>query len=223
MADVIVSPSDYVVGVLSRHGIAARRIYNIIDPGPFIYRRRRQLRPVFLTNRILEPLYNVDCILRAFCIIQQRYPEASLIIAHDGVCRAALEHHAELLGLHNTRFIGRVPHPEIPALYDSADIYLTSPDFDCMPGSLLECFASGLPLIASAVGGIPYIVKHEQTGLLIPPNDHEAMAANAFRLLEDPDLVERLTANARAELVRYSEPNIHREWIAVYRQLLASR
>jgi glycosyltransferase involved in cell wall biosynthesis len=222
LADVVISPSDYVVKVLADHGIAARRIYNMIDPSPFTFRRRRELQPVFLANRILEPLYNVDCVLRAFAIVQTRYPDAGLTIAHDGPSRAGLEQLARELKLRNTRFVGRVPHERIPELYDAADIYLTSPNVDCMPGSLVECFCSGLPVIATAVGGIPYIVEHERTGLLVRQDDHHAMADCAIRLLEDPGLVERLTDNARSCLERYSTNRIRDEWVALYHEIAST-
>ncbi|MGH9632459.1 MAG: glycosyltransferase family 4 protein [Bryobacteraceae bacterium] len=218
-ATVIISPSDYVVDVFARHGISARRIFNIIDVNRFTYRQRRKLRPVFMTNRILEPLYNVGCILRTFAIVQKHYPEANLTIAHDGMCRPELEQLARELGLNHTKFIGRVPHDKVPHLYDSADIYLTSPNIDCMPGSLLECFASGLPVVATKAGGIPYIVSHEQTGLLVDLNDHEAMAACCLRLLENPDLVERLTSRAREELDQYTWTPIRKQWVATYHEL----
>jgi glycosyltransferase involved in cell wall biosynthesis len=221
MADAIVSPSDYVVKVFAKHGIPAKRIFNIIDPTPFVFRQRRRLKPVFLTNRILEPLYNVECVLRAFALVQQRYPEASLTVAHSGPSRRGLERLARELRLRNTRFIGRVPYERTPQLYDEADIYLTSPNADCMPGSLIECFCSGLPVIATNVGGIPFIVEHERTGLLVDRNDHEAMAACAIRLLEDPALVERLTLNARTEVERYNAAGIRREWVTLYHEIAA--
>jgi glycosyltransferase involved in cell wall biosynthesis len=223
LADRVISPSEYVVRVFAGHGIPARRIFNIIDPTPFVLRWRRQLRPVFLTNRILEPLYNVECVLRAFALIQERYPEASLTVAHDGPSRPGLEKLAVDLGLRYTRFVGRVPHDKTPQLYDAADIYLTSPNIDCMPGSLLECFCSGLPVIATAVGGIPYIVEHERTGLLVEKDDHRGMADCAIRLLEDPDLVERLTRNARAEIESYDAQSIRKEWVALYHEIAAAR
>src|SRR6185436_16620091 len=131
-----------------------------------------------------------------FQIVQRQYPEARLTVAHDGPSRPELEALARRLELRNTEFIGRVPHSKIAALYDDADIYLTSPDFDCMPGSILECFASGLPVVATNAGGIPYIATDGETALLVPRDDHEAMARAAVRLLEDPGLVERLTRNA---------------------------
>jgi glycosyltransferase involved in cell wall biosynthesis len=220
LATVVVSPSDYVVDVFRRHGIPARRIYNILDSVPFIYRKRRQLRPAIMTNRILEPLYNVGCILRAFAIIQKRYPEATLTVAHDGCCRPELEALARELGLRNTEFVGRVPHTKVPALYDAADIYMTSPNFDCMPGSLLECFASGLPVIATGAGGIPFIVTHGVNGLLVDLNDHEGLAECAFRLLGDGDLVETLTRNGREELEKYSGDRVRGEWLKVYDELM---
>jgi glycosyltransferase involved in cell wall biosynthesis len=218
-AAVIVSPSDFVVDVLARHGVAARRIYNIADLERFPYRQRRHLRPVFLSNRGLEPTYNVQCILRAFALIQKQFPEASLTVAHDGPCRPRLESLAKELRLQNIRFIGHVPHDRIPELCDSAGIYLTSSNMDCMPVSLLECFASGLPAVATRAGGIPYMVEHGRTGLLVDIGDHEGMAAAAIRLLKDPELVMRLTSNAREEVKKYQWENLRDQWLGLYSHL----
>jgi glycosyltransferase involved in cell wall biosynthesis len=220
MMDVIVSNTPFLVDVFSRFGLRIRAIWNIIDANRFIYRQRSCLRPVFLHNRILEPLYNIQCSLRAFQIVQQRYPGASLTVGHDGPSRAELEAFARSLDLKNTRFIGAVPHSEVNALYDSADIYFTSPDFDCMPGSLLECFASGLPVVATAVGGIPYIAGEGETALLVPADDHRAMADAAFRLLEDPALVESLTKKARAHVEQFDAYSVRRQWTALYHEAL---
>jgi L-malate glycosyltransferase len=219
LAHEIVAPSGYLVDVFARYGMKISSISNILDSQPFLHRKRRKLRPVFLTNRILEPLYNVGCVLRAFHIVQNKYPNASLTIAHDGICRPELETLAKELGLRNTRFIGRVPHAKVPELYDAADIYLTSPDLDCMPGSILECFASGLPVVATKAGGIPYILQNEQTGLLVDCNDHETMARCCLRLLEDEELVERLTDRAYKEILRYDGDAVRQHWSSLYQKL----
>jgi L-malate glycosyltransferase len=223
LAHRVVTPSGFLVDVFGKYGISARSIFNIIDVSKFRYRKRCKLRPVFMTNRILEPLYNVDCVLRAFAIVQERYPEASLTIAHDGCCRPALEKLARELHLRNTRFIGRVPHDGVPDLYDSADIYLTTPNVDCMPGSLLECMASGLPIIATKAGGIPYIVKDRETALLVDINDHEAVAARAIELLDNPDLVEQLTAKGLEEVQRYHWAPVRDQWAALYHELATEK
>ncbi|MGH9662413.1 MAG: glycosyltransferase family 4 protein [Bryobacteraceae bacterium] len=222
LADAIVSPSAYVAAVFGSFGFPCRTIHNIIDLDQFRYRARRRLRPVFLANRGLEPLYNVACVLRAFARIQQRYPEARLTVAHDGPCRRDLEALAVELKLRHCEFVGRVPQERIVELCDQADVYLTAPDIDCMPGSLLECFASGLPVVATEAGGIPYMVEHERTGLLIPRNDDASLAAQAMRLLEDEELVERITSNARAECENYRWSRIREQWLGLYRELMRS-
>lgn len=220
MFDAVVSPSGFLVDVFAKFGLRIQTISNILDMQPFRYRRRGRLRAVFLHNRILEPLYNIPCSLRAFKMVQERYPEASLTVAHDGPSRAELEQYAADIGLKNTRFIGRVPHAQVADLYDAADIYFTSPDFDCMPGSILECFASGLPVVATNSGGIPYIASNEENAILVPTGDDRAMAQAAFRLLDDPALVDRLTANAYASCERFAEGPVREQWTALYRKLM---
>lgn len=219
LADAIVTPSAFLVDVFARYGIAAQSIFNIIDVSWFRYRERRKLAPRFLSNRGLEPLYNIECTLRAFALIQQRYPDASLTIAHDGFHRPVLEQLAEELKLRNTRFIGRVPHEDVAALYDSVDIYLTSPNIDNMPVSLLECLASGVPIVATRAGGIPYIVRDGETALLVDINDHEELASRAMDLLEDEDLVQHLTSRGLEEVKRYHWAPVREEWVALYRAL----
>ena len=219
LADAVVTPSGFLVDVFQKFGIQAQAIYNIIDMGRFHYRRRNPLRPVFMTNRGLEPLYNVGCVIRAFGIIQQHYPDASLTIAHDGACRGELEQLARDLQLKKVSFVGKVPQSQIAALYDEADIYLTSPNIDNMPLSLLESFASGLPVVATKVGGIPYILTNGETGLLVECGDHEAMAAKAMALLNDPQLADRLVENGHSQCRNYSWELIRAKWLNLYSRL----
>jgi glycosyltransferase involved in cell wall biosynthesis len=219
LADRLVTPSGFLVDVFRNHGMQARSIVNIIDTSRFIYRKRRKLRPIFMTNRILEPLYNVECILRAFSIIQKSYPDATLTIAHDGCSKPSLEKMALELKLENTRFIGRVPHERVTELYNAADIYLTSPNIDNMPVSLLECFAAGLPIVATKVGGIPYVATDRESALLVDINDHEALAARSIELLENPDLVEHITNGGLEAVKRYDPAPVREQWSALYREL----
>ena len=219
-AHAVVTPSGFLVDVFAEFGIAAREIRNFIDVSRFQWRDRGPLRPVFMTNRILEPLYNVPCILRAFRRIQDRYPEASLTLAHDGPLRDSLEGLTAKLKLQNVRFLGRVPPAGIPQLYDDAEIYLTTPNIDCMPGSLLECMASGLPIVATHAGGIPYIVRDEETALLVAIDDDEAVADRCFRLLKDQELVRGLAARGREAVAGYAPERSRDQWVALYRELL---
>jgi glycosyltransferase involved in cell wall biosynthesis len=93
-------------------------------------------------------------------------------------------------------------------------------DVDNMPNSLTECFAAGLPVVTTNAGGIPYMVKHGETGMMVPCGDHEGLAANAIRLLEDQELGVRIARRAREECAQYSWTLIKDQWLAVYRALV---
>ncbi|MGH7232658.1 MAG: glycosyltransferase family 4 protein [Nitrospiraceae bacterium] len=220
-ADVIVVPSGYLVDIFAKFGLRAHSIPNIVELDRFHFRKRIPLRPVFLTSRLLEPLYNVPCVLRAFSVIQRRISDASLTVAGDGWQRNELEELARELGLRNTKFIGRVPWDKMAELYDAADIYLTATDIDNMPSSVLECFASGLPVVTTDAGGVPYILRHEETGLMVRRGDHEALAASAIRLLENESLALAIADSAKKECHKYSWHQVRNEWLKLYRELIS--
>ena len=223
LVDEIAVPSGYLVDVFARFGLHARAIFNFVDTERFRFRVRNPLRPIFLSNRNFEPLYNVGCTLRAFARIQQRFPAARLTIAGDGPERAKLEKLAGDLSLRNTEFIGRVKPDRMHELYDAADIYLNSPNIDNMPGSIIEAFASGVPVVTTDAGGIPYIVTDGETGMLVQRDDDEALASRAIRLLEDGALASRIASNAREECRKYSWPAVRDEWLKLYREVAESR
>ncbi|HEY0077650.1 MAG TPA: glycosyltransferase family 4 protein [Pyrinomonadaceae bacterium] len=219
LADVIAVPSGYLVDVFARFGLRARQIFNIVELERYSFRERRPLRPVFLSNRNFEPLYNVACVLRAFAVIQRSFPEARLTLAGDGSQRAELESLARELELRNTQFLGRVPQKRMHELYDAADIFLNASNIDNMPGSIIEAFASGLPVVTTEAGGIPYIVTHGETGLLVPCGNHEALAANALGLLEDEALASKIAEAARRECRKYNWNAVRDEWLRLYHGL----
>ena len=217
LAHAIVVPSEFLVTVFSRFGLHAVAVANFIEPGRLPYRVRSQPGPRFLSNRNLEPLYNVACTLKAFHRIQRTFPEASLTVVGDGGQRHVLHRIASSLGVRHVTFAGRVSPEEMAKHYDAADIYLNSPSIDNMPLSIIEAFAVGLPVVSTDAGGIPFIAKHEENALLVPCNDDEALAAAALRLLREPDLAARLAAAARAEVLdRYTWPQVAEQWLRIY-------
>jgi len=221
LADLIVVPSGYLVDVFARFGLTARPIFNVVELDVYTYRERVPIRPVFLTSRLHEPLYNVPCVLRAFGRVQRAYPDASLVVAGDGWMRPQLEALAAELGLRNTTFVGRVPWGDMPALYNASDIYLTATNIDNMPGSVIECLSCGLPVVTTDAGGVPYIVTDEQTALIVPRDDDERMAASAMRLLADNELVVRLARNGRDSCHQFTWPAVRERWLDAYHGLAA--
>jgi glycosyltransferase involved in cell wall biosynthesis len=218
-ADATVVSSGWLVDVFARHGLKAHAIFNHVELDNFHFRERHPLRPAFLSNRNFDPIYNVPCVLRAFALIQKRFADASLIVAGDGAERAELEQLARDLKLRNLRFTGLVAPEKMPELCESADIYLNASNVDNMPLSILEAFAAGLIVVTTNAGGIPYVVTHEKTGLLVEMNDFEAMAAAAIRLLDDEALAAGLARSARAECVKYKWDVVRERWLDFYREV----
>jgi glycosyltransferase involved in cell wall biosynthesis len=221
LADEIVVPSGYLVEVFAQFGLHARAILNFVDLDNLDYRERTVTRPVFLSNRNLEPLYNVGCTLRAFAIIQQQEPDARLTVVGDGSERASLEALARELGLRQVEFAGKVPPQRMREYYGAADVYLNSPNIDNMPNSVIEAFASGLPVVTTNAGGIPFIVTDGETGFMSECNDHEALARNALALVQSPGLARTVAARARSVcLARYVWESVAVEWENLYRGLM---
>lgn len=220
LADLIVTPSRYLVDVFARFGLAAQAVSYTVEAERFRFRARKPLRPVFLVNRNHEPLYNVGCVLRAFALIQRRVPEARLIVGGEGSQRGALEKLAQELGLRHTEFVGRIEPEEMPAYYDAADIFLNSSNIDNMPISILEAFTAGLPVVTTNAGGIPYIVADGETGLLVEREDYEALADRALRLLEDPELAAKIASKAHEQSRQYTWTAVRDGWLNVYRAVM---
>jgi glycosyltransferase involved in cell wall biosynthesis len=217
LAGAIVVPSEYVRRSFARHGLRARLIRNVLDGERFRFRARACLRPVFLSNRQFQPYCGVDDVLRVFALIQQRVPDARLIVAADGPERPALERLVRELGLRNTAFVGWVPHERMTDLYAQADVLLNaSRSADNVPLSIVEASACGLAVVSTDVAGIGELIDSGRSGLLVAPGDHAGLADAALRLLDDPALAARLARAGRSDCARFDWPAVRAQWLDLY-------
>jgi glycosyltransferase involved in cell wall biosynthesis len=215
-----VVPSRFLHEVFARFGVTSEVIPNTVDVERFKFRRREVLRPKVLSTRNFEPMYNVACTLRAFRLVQDRHPDATLVLVGNGSQEVSLRQLAAGLGLRNVHFAGRVPPDEMCRYYADADIYLQTPDIDNMPLSVLEAFASGCAVVATNAGGVPAILTDGVHGLLVDCNDHQAAAARILQLIEDPTLNARLTAAARESCDQYQWEPVRAKWVALYQGMI---
>lgn len=215
-----VVPSQFLVDVFAGFGIRAVIVPNVVDLSQFRFRARTPLAPRILSTRNFDDLYNVACTVRAFRAVQARRPDATLTLVGGGPNEPALRTLVRELGLTSVTFQGRVPPSEIAASYEAHDIYLQSPDIDNMPASIIEAFASGLPVVSTRAGGIPAILKDDEEGLLAPLDDHEELARLVLRLLDEPLLGPRLARAAHGTCVRYTWSRVREQWLRVYLDVL---
>jgi glycosyltransferase involved in cell wall biosynthesis len=202
--------------VFAKFRLPAKPIFNVIDLAQLSFRERRTLQPMFLSNRNFEAHYGVDVVLRTFAVIQQRFPDASLTVAGDGPSRKELHELAADLKLRNIKFVGTVTRQRMAELYNEADCFLNGSRIDNQPLSILEAFASGLPVVTTNAGGIPDVVTGGVTALMVEMDDHEALARAAIDLIEQPELVGRITKEALKECRRYTWEAVRDEWLRAY-------
>jgi glycosyltransferase involved in cell wall biosynthesis len=130
----------------------------------------------------------------------------TLAIAGDGPDRAALERHAQELGLgERARFLGGLPRERVLRLFRAADAALLSSSWENFPHTVVEALAVGTPVVSTAVGGVPEVVTDGENGLLVPPGDPAALADALARLLDDDALRERLGRAAAPSVAGLAE------------------
>jgi glycosyltransferase involved in cell wall biosynthesis len=219
--DRLVVPSGFLVDVLGEFGLAAQAIPNIVDRSQFSFRVRRPLRPHLVCTRGFYPYYCVDVVVNAFAEVQKTFPDARLDLVGGGPLEVKIRNLVQEMKLTGVDFKGVAARSEIGRFYDQADIFINASRLDNMPVSVLEAFASGMPVVSTEPEGMRHLVEHGRTGLLSPPGDAAALAQNVIRILQDSELAYGLVLNAREEFERYSWPVVREQWLRVYRDLVA--
>lgn len=170
---------------------------------------RRQLRqssgldaqePLILATGALVERKGYRTLLQAAYHLKAQARQCRYIICGDGESRAALQAQAVALGLEqDVQFAGF--RADITPYLAAADLFVHVPLWEGLGVAVIEALAAGLPVVASRVGGIPELIKDQETGLLVPPQDSLALAAALCRLIDDP-LKARALGQAGQSLVR---------------------
>ncbi len=176
--------------------------------------------PVIAIAAVLRPEKRIDLLLRAHAEVTTHLPRAQLIIAGDGECRADLERQARQLGIAaNVSFLGA--RSDVDSILRAADVAALSSDREGSPLLVFECMASSTPLVATRVGGVPDVIEHDRTGVLVPRRDPRALADAVVGLLTDPSRRTAIAAAAREALAGHTIAAVASRFAALYDGLLA--
>jgi len=224
-ADAVIVPSHFLAEVFGRHGIVVQIVPNIVDPALFHPAPEPAPKPAggaaILVARHLEPLYDNASALRAFAIVRRSFPHASLTLCGEGPELARLRALAQALGVQDAVcFAGKTEHAVMAGLYRQHDLVLNPTLADNMPNSVLEAWSSGVPVVSTDVGGIPFLMTHDVNGLLVPAGDVYAMARAMLSLLGDNRKAERLVVEGLLQARRYSWDRVAPLLTAQYRRVL---
>ena len=218
----LVVPSGFLQGVFARFDMSADIVPNIIDLSRF--RPRDPVRAGaahLLVARNLEPLYDNLTAIRAFQMVRESFPQARLTIAGSGPDEQGLRKSVQEMGLTDAvKFTGRLERDTMATLYRTADLMLNPSLADNMPNSVLEAWASGVPVVSTNVGGIPHLAQHGVTASLVPPADPAAMADACVALLSDEALWQQRAQAGLQEAKRYTWFSVQPMLARVYRQAI---
>ncbi len=246
-ADLVLGCSDHVTRRVRERfpGVRAETRYNGVDVERFEPARERPPRTILFTGR-LGPDKGVHVLCDAFRLVRQRVPDATLELVgpeapvaremqvelsddprvraldrfYGGSYRVELERR---LGddLPAVMFTGRVPAADMPAVYARGTVAVLPSLEEAFGLPLVEAMASGLPTVATRIGGMPELLVDGETGLLVAPDDAAALADALVRLLTDPALASRLGAGGRARAVeRFSWDVVAERALSLYLPLI---
>lgn len=165
----------------------------------------------------LAPVKNHRLLLEAFARVHGEIPQARLAMVGDGPLRPALEARVRDLELESTAlFLGEAT--DVAEIHPDLDLVVLPSKAEGTSMSVLEAMASGVPVVASAVGGTPQLLDHGRCGILVPPDDVQALANALVASLRDVRQLRALAAAARARVVAlYGEQAMLAAYDALYR------
>jgi len=220
------------VGAVPAHKI--RHIPNGVDTERFRHdpvardRLRRELalenRFVWLAVGRLETPKDYPNMLRAFANVTKTRPDAMLLIAGEGPLRTEMESLIHTLGIGPAvRLLGL--RRDVPDLMSAADAFVLSSSREGLPNVLLEAHATGLPAVATDVGGNGEVLLNGTTGFLVPPRDADALAEGMLRLMALPEPErQQMEQHARQHiLANFSMEHTVEQWEGLYLQLLEKK
>jgi glycosyltransferase involved in cell wall biosynthesis len=228
-ADRVVAPSRYLLEQVVRPLFPsggptgagpgwARVVPNILELDRYPYRHRTAVAPRLLWMRTFQYVYHPEMALDVLADVRRSHPTATMTMAgQDRGLREPLMELARARGLADVvRFPGFLDAAGKAREFAAHDIYLNTNRVDNMPVSVLEAGAFGLPVVATAVGGLPYLLCDGETGLLVPAEDAAAMADAVRRLVEQPALAGALSANGRRLAESCGWATVRDQWAALF-------
>lgn len=204
-------PSAYLRAIALAWGLDPERVSVLPNPAPEVplLASREELRAEFgLAGPLLAfaGRLGVQKELGVALEALAACPGVTLVVAGDGPERERLERRARELGVaERVRFLGPAAREAVLRLFRAADASLLPSAWENLPHTVLESLAVGTPVIATAVGGVPEVVRDGESGLLVPPRDPAALAAAIRRFFADGDLRRRLEEGAPRAVAGLSE------------------
>lgn len=212
-----VSPSLYLKTAFENLGYTnIEYIPNSFEIENYPFTKRNYDDIQLLWVRSFSEIYNPKLALKAFKSIKAKFPDADLCMIgpdSDGTLKTMQKLNDEL-DL-NVKFPGKLNKKDWIQRSKDYNIFINTTNFDNMPVSVIEAMALGLPVVSTNVGGIPYLIDDKSTGLLVKPDDSDAMTQAILEVFENQKHRELIINNARSHVKQFDWKHIKHKWFNI--------
>lgn len=218
----LVAPSRFLAEKIGNDNFNIRVIPNVIDLENYPFRLREKIQPRLVWMRSFHPIYNPQMAIEVLAELRRSEPAATLTMAGvDKGTESEIKKKAHRLNLADAvRFAGFLDGERKIQELSGADIYLNTNLFDNMPVSVVEACALGLPVIATRVGGVPYLISEGADGLLVESGNVREMTDAVKLLLKNPALTGKISRGARRLAECSAWTSVKKEWKKLFDEVL---
>ncbi len=238
-AAAVTAPSSYLAELMQPYRKDILLLPNPIEISRYEFRLREQAQPKLIWLRSFHQIYNPQLTVKAAALLRDEFPDLHLTMIGpdkgDGSRQQTEQLAKELQSVSSPRvskglsleaqalayaratdtdilITGGIANSEVPTWLNRGDIFINTTNVDNTPVSVIEAMACGLPIVSTNVGGLPYLLTDGEDALLVPPDNAEAMATAARRILTEAGLAERLSRNARRKAESFDWANVLPMW-----------
>lgn len=224
-AEVITSPSNYLIANLSKLDQQIILIPNAIEISKYEYFVKNFRESNIIWLRAFHNIYNPALVPKVMYLLKRDFQSLKVIMVgpdkKDGSLQNMVLLANKLEVIESIEIIPGIPKSQVPSVLKKENIFLNTTNIDNTPVSVIEAMACGLCIVSTNVGGIPYLLEDGFDSLLVPPDDPGAMAAAIQRILTEPELAARLSANARKKAESFDWVIILPQWEKLFQEAMS--
>jgi glycosyltransferase involved in cell wall biosynthesis len=191
-------------------------IPNTIEINDYQFKEREIFQPKLLWVRAFASIYNPKMAIDVLCLLQKKYPEATLCMVgpdKDGSLSEVKEY-AQKRNV-SVSFTGKLSKTEWTHLSEEYDIFMNTTHFDNTPISVIEAMGLGLAVVSTNVGGIPYLLEKNHDAILVNDNDINAMTEGIEKIINNQQFAKIITSNARNKAASFDWEIVKEKWFKI--------
>jgi L-malate glycosyltransferase len=223
-AAAVTTPSAYFLELMRPYRKDLILLPNPVQIKNYDFRERPEPQANLVWMRSFHSMYNPELSLKVLALLRKDFPQAKLSMIGpdrgDGSLQKTRETTKALNLTDCVVFPGKVNKSDIPMHLNQGDIFLNTTNLDNTPVSVMEAMASGMCIVSTNVGGLPYLLEDGVDSLLVDPDDAEKMLQAVLRILREPGLAGSLSRNTRSKAEQFDWSRILPQWEELFEKVL---